>query len=74
MAACVGVRGEGGVDVGEEAGAVIGSRREVEARPSARGGDEVSEEVDRVVKVGLDGLGALGCEMGQDEAAVMSGL
>jgi hypothetical protein len=27
-----------------------------------------------VVKVGLDGLGVLGCKMGQDEAAVMSGL
>jgi hypothetical protein len=68
------VRGEGGVDVGEEAGAVFGSRREVEARPSARGGDEVSEEVDRVVEVGLDGLGVLGCKVGQDEAAVMAGL
>jgi hypothetical protein len=27
-----------------------------------------------VVKVGLDGLGALGCKVGQDEAEVMSGL
>ena len=53
---------------------MFGSRREVEARPSARGGDEVSEEVDRVVEVGLDGLGVLGCKVGQDEAAVMAGL
>jgi hypothetical protein len=65
MAACVGVRGEGGVDVrvGEELGggrpvqgAVFGSRREAEVRPSTyvRGVTMRYQriEVDRMVKRG----------------------